>query len=38
MLNTLTEHDFQDTFKICQKLWERCIHTEMEYFEAYAGK
>jgi hypothetical protein len=22
------EHDFQDTFKKWQKLWERCIHAE----------
>jgi hypothetical protein len=25
VLNTLTEHDFQDAFKKWQKLWERCI-------------
>jgi hypothetical protein len=25
VLNTLTEHDFQDAFKKRQKLWERCI-------------
>jgi hypothetical protein len=28
MLNTHTEHDFQDAFKKCQKRWERCISTE----------
>jgi hypothetical protein len=24
VLNTLTEHDFQDAFKKVQKYWERC--------------
>jgi hypothetical protein len=28
MLNTLTEHDFQDAFKKRQKLWERFICVE----------
>jgi hypothetical protein len=28
VLNTLTEHDFQDAFKKCQKHWERCILAE----------
>jgi hypothetical protein len=25
VLNTLTEHDFQDSFKNWQKRWKRCI-------------
>jgi hypothetical protein len=25
VLNSLTEHGFQDAFKKWQKLWERCI-------------
>jgi hypothetical protein len=33
VLNTLTEHDFQDAFKKWQKLWERCIRVEEGYFE-----
>jgi hypothetical protein len=28
VLNTLTEHDFQDEFKKWQKRWERCIRAE----------
>jgi hypothetical protein len=28
VLDTLTEHDFQDAFKKWQKLWERCIREE----------
>jgi hypothetical protein len=28
VLNTLTEHDFQDVFKKCQKCWELCIQVE----------
>jgi hypothetical protein len=33
VLNTLTEHNFQDMFKKGQKRWERCIHLEGNYFE-----
>jgi hypothetical protein len=33
VLNTLTEHDFQDAFKKWQKHWERCIRAERDYFE-----
>jgi hypothetical protein len=36
-LNTLTEHDFQDAFKILQKLWEKCIRAEEDYFEGDGG-
>jgi hypothetical protein len=28
VLNTLTEHDFRDEFKKCQRRWKRCIHAE----------
>jgi hypothetical protein len=33
VLNTLTEHDFQDAFKNWQKRWELCIRAEGDYFE-----
>jgi hypothetical protein len=33
VLNTLTEHNFQDAFKNWQKCWEWYIHMEGEYFE-----
>jgi hypothetical protein len=33
MLNTLTEHDFQDAFKKWQKRWEWCICVEGYFFE-----
>jgi hypothetical protein len=32
VLNTLTEHYFQDAFKKWQKRWERCICEEGGYF------
>jgi hypothetical protein len=32
VLNTLTEHDFQDAFKKCQERWEQRIHAEGDYF------
>jgi transposase len=38
VLNTLTEHDFHDAFKKWQKLWERCIHAEGDYFEGDGGQ
>jgi hypothetical protein len=28
VMNTLTEHDFQDAFELWQKQWERCIRAE----------
>jgi hypothetical protein len=31
VLNTLTDHDFQDAFKKWQKCWEWCIHVEGNY-------
>jgi hypothetical protein len=36
VLNTLTEHDFQNAFKKWQKRWKRCIRSEEEYFEGDA--
>jgi hypothetical protein len=38
MLNTLTEHDFQDAFKKWRKHLERCIHVEGDYFEGDGGQ
>jgi hypothetical protein len=37
VLNTVTEHDFQDAFKKWQKHWERCIHSVGNYFEGDVG-
>jgi hypothetical protein len=33
VLNTLTEHDFQDAFKHWQKRWERCLRAKWDCFE-----
>jgi hypothetical protein len=38
VLNTLTEHHFQDAFKQWQKRWERCISAERDYFEGDGGQ
>jgi hypothetical protein len=38
VLNTLTEHDFQDAFKKWQKLWERRIRAEGNYFGCDGGQ
>jgi hypothetical protein len=38
VLNTLTEHDFQEAFKKWQKRWERCIRAEGDYFEVDGGQ
>jgi hypothetical protein len=38
VLNTLTEHDFQDAFKEWQKRLEWCIHTEEYYFKGDGGQ
>jgi hypothetical protein len=38
VLNTLTEHDFQDGFTKRQKRWERCISVKGDYFEYYGGQ
>jgi hypothetical protein len=32
VLNTLTEHDFQDAVKKWRKHWERYIHVERDCF------
>jgi hypothetical protein len=32
VLNTLTEHDFNDALKKWQKRWEQCIRAEGDYF------
>jgi hypothetical protein len=37
VLNTFTEHDFQDALKR-QKGWERCIRAEGDYFEGDCGQ
>jgi hypothetical protein len=37
VLNTLTEHDFQDAFKEWQRCWEWCIRAEGYYFEGDGG-
>jgi hypothetical protein len=37
MLNTLTEHNFQDTFKKWQKLWERWMDIAGDYFGSDSG-
>jgi hypothetical protein len=33
VLNTLTEHDFQDALKKLQKRREYCIRVERDYFQ-----
>jgi hypothetical protein len=38
VLNTLTEHDFQDAFKKWQKHWEQCIGAEGDPFEGHGGQ
>jgi hypothetical protein len=38
VLNTLTEHSFQDAFKKWQKHWKWCILTEGVYFENDSGQ
>jgi hypothetical protein len=35
--NTLSEHDLQDEFKICQRRWELCIRAEGDCFEVDCG-
>jgi hypothetical protein len=37
VLNTLTEHDFQDAFKKWQKRWERGLRMEGDYLERDGG-
>jgi hypothetical protein len=38
VLNTLTEHDFQDAFEQWQKRWERRIRANGDYFEGDCGQ
>jgi hypothetical protein len=38
VLNTLSEHNFQDAFKKMQKHWEWCICAEGDYFEFDGGQ
>jgi hypothetical protein len=38
VLNTLTDHSFQDPFKKWHKSWERCIHVEGDYSEGDGGQ
>jgi hypothetical protein len=38
VLNTLTEHNFQDKFRKWQKSWEGCIRAERDYFEGDGGQ
>jgi hypothetical protein len=38
VLNTLTEHHFQDAFRKWQKHWERRIWAEGDYFEGDGGQ
>jgi hypothetical protein len=37
VLNTLTEHDFQDAVNTFQKYWKRCVRAEGDYFEGDGG-
>jgi hypothetical protein len=38
VLNTLTEHNFQDAFKKWQKRWEGWICVEGDYFKGDGGQ
>jgi hypothetical protein len=38
VLNTLTEHDFQDAFKKWHKHWEWCIRVEGVFFMGDGGQ
>jgi hypothetical protein len=38
VLNTLTEHDFQDAFKKWRKRWEWFVCEEEDYFEGDGGQ
>jgi hypothetical protein len=38
VLNTLTEHNFQDLFKKWHEHCERCIHADGDYFEGDGGQ
>jgi hypothetical protein len=38
MLDSLTEHDFQDALKTLQKRWERRMRAEGDFFEGNGGQ
>jgi hypothetical protein len=38
VLNSLTEHDFQDAFKKWQKRWEWCVPAEGDCFKGDGGQ
>jgi hypothetical protein len=38
VMNTLSEHGFQDAYKKCQKFKERCIRAEGDYSEGDDGQ
>jgi hypothetical protein len=38
VLNTLKEHNFQDTFKKQQKRWKECMTEEGDYLESDSGQ
>jgi hypothetical protein len=38
MLNTFTEHDFQNALKKRQKRFDQCIRSEEDYFEDDGGQ
>jgi hypothetical protein len=38
VLNTLTEHDYQEAFEKWQKRWEHCVRAESCYFEGVGGQ
>jgi hypothetical protein len=37
VLNTLTQKDFQDSFRSWQKRWDRCVRSQGDYFEGDSG-
>jgi hypothetical protein len=37
VLSMLTQKDFQDSFRSWQKRWDRCVHSQGDYFEGDSG-
>jgi hypothetical protein len=37
VLNTLTQKDFQDSFRLWQKGWDRYVRSQGDYFEGGCG-
>jgi transposase len=37
VLKTLTQKDFQDSFRSWQKRWDRCVRSQGDYFEGGGG-